>query len=461
LSIRKAAGGVFLVTDSGGLIQFATNGNTTAERRMTIDATGNVGIGTSSPTTKLQIGDISATDATFQGRIKLEDTSASLQAVGGLEYVTSSFGAGYGWKINSIDSSGVHLAFGTRQSSATWTEMMRIDATGSVGIGTTTPEYRLQVVGGYTGIGAFNTPTLAPSSNSGGAVFSWNRSVGGAETSITNPYNSATLSFEFLQKTGASTANILYQMASTSHIFYISNTEKMRINSSGNVGIGTSTGTYQLQVTGTGQETANLTDAGLKGASLYLQATAVAGGSGGAVLFGTTFSNQTPFAAIKGFVTNGTTNTIGSLRFSTRDAIADTALTERMIIDSSGDAVFAAVYAPTSTLSIGYRGIPQAASVTTNRTLVLTDAGQHVYLTGSTASQSVTIPANSSVAFPIGTTVSIVCDSTVNWSVAITTDTLQLAGGTTTGTRTLTPGAVATCVKVTATKWFISGAGVS
>jgi hypothetical protein len=96
---------------------------------------GNLGIGTTSPTTKLQIGDIGATDATFQGRIKLEDTSASLQSVGGLEYATSTFGAGYGWKINSIDSSGVHLVFGTRQNSANWTETMRLDSAGKVLIG--------------------------------------------------------------------------------------------------------------------------------------------------------------------------------------------------------------------------------------------------------------------------------------------------------------------------------------
>lgn len=100
---------------------------------------GNVGIGTSSPTTRLQIGDIGATDATFQGRIKLEDTSTSLQTVGGLEYVTSSFGAGYGWKINSIDSSGVHLVFGTRQNSATWTETMRLNTSGFLLVGTTAP----------------------------------------------------------------------------------------------------------------------------------------------------------------------------------------------------------------------------------------------------------------------------------------------------------------------------------
>jgi hypothetical protein len=129
----------------------------------------------------------------------------------------------------------------------------------------------------------------------------------------------------------------------------------------------------------------------------------------------------------------------------------------------SADAVFGAFYTPTTVYSIGYRGIPQigGASKTTNYTLVIGDSGGHVYLTGSTASQTVTIPANASVAFPIGTTISIVNGASVTWSVAITTDTLTLAGTASTGTRTLAVNAVVTCVKVTATAWFISGAGVT
>jgi hypothetical protein len=111
------------------------------------------------------------------------------------------------------------------------------DASGNVGIGVT-PSYRLHVVGGYSVIGAHNTATLAASSGTGGAAFSWNRSGGSAETNIANIFDNAPISFEYLQKTGASTANTLYKMASTSHIFYISNTERMRIDSSGNVGIG-------------------------------------------------------------------------------------------------------------------------------------------------------------------------------------------------------------------------------
>jgi len=46
-------------------------------------------------------------------------------------------------------------------------------------------------------------------------------------------------------------------------------------------------------------------------------------------------------------------------------------------------------------------------------------------------------------------------------SIAITTDTLTLAGSTTTGTRSLAQNGVATAIKVASTSWIISGAGLT
>ena len=109
-----------------------------------------------------------------------------------------------------------------------------------------------------------------------------------------------------------------------------------KLNVSGDVGIGTDSPTYKVTVGGYGQETAALTDSGNKGGSVYLRADAVGVGSGGAVLFGTTFGNGTPFAAIKSLVVDGAGNTRGDLAFSTRNATSDTALAERMRIDSAG-----------------------------------------------------------------------------------------------------------------------------
>jgi len=73
----------------------------------------------------------------------------------------------------------------------------------------------------------------------------------------------------------------------------------------------------------------------------------------------------------------------------------------------------------------------------------------------------VTIPANSAAAFPIGATVVIFNNSGSSQSIAITTDTLRQAGTTNTGTRTLANYGLATCVKVAATTWVITGAGLT
>ena len=100
--------------------------------------------------------------------------------------------------------------------------------------------------------------------------------------------------------------------------------------------------------------------------------------------------------------------------------------------------------------SVGFRGTPQITATT--RTLGLTDAGKQIAATGT-----VTIPANASVAFPIGTAIVIYNNSASPTSIAITTDTLRLAGTATTGTRTLAQRGLATCVKVAATEWVASG----
>ncbi|MFN5091928.1 MAG: hypothetical protein ACK5EW_01575 [Bacteroidota bacterium] len=107
----------------------------------------------------------------------------------------------------------------------------------------------------------------------------------------------------------------------------------------------------------------------------------------------------------------------------------------------------------------GYMGIPQSAAATTGAyTIVAADAGEHIY---TTASRTITIPANSSVAFPVGTAISFVTATGATATIAITTDTLNLAGPGTTGSRTLAPFGIATAVKVTSTSWIISGNGLT
>jgi hypothetical protein len=111
----------------------------------------------------------------------------------------------------------------------------------------------------------------------------------------------------------------------------------------------------------------------------------------------------------------------------------------------------------------GAVGIPQN-SQSAAYTLVLTDANKHIYHpVADTTARIWTIPANSSVAFPIGTAVTFDNDIGAGViTIAITTDTLVLVGTVgSTGSRTIAPGGQATAIKVTSTRWRINGTGLS
>lgn len=97
-------------------------------------------------------------------------------------------------------------------------------------------------------------------------------------------------------------------------------------------------------------------------------------------------------------------------------------------------------------------------------TLVATDSGKHIYHPpADTTARTWTIPANASVPFAIGTAVTFDNDFGAGAvTIAITSDTLVLVGTVgSTGSRTLASGGQATAIKVTATRWRISGVGLS
>lgn len=96
-------------------------------------------------------------------------------------------------------------------------------------------------------------------------------------------------------------------------------------------------------------------------------------------------------------------------------------------------------------------------------TLVLADAGKHLFHpSADTTARIWTIPANSSVAFAIGDAVTFVNQNSAGViTIAITTDTMRLAGSGATGSRTLAANGIATALKVTSTEWIISGTGLT
>lgn len=114
------------------------------------------------------------------------------------------------------------------------------------------------------------------------------------------------------------------------------------------------------------------------------------------------------------------------------------------------------------TTTVGYLGIPQN-SQSANYTCVMSDSGKHLYHPGAdTTPRTWTIPANSSVAYPIGTTLTFINDTSAGViTIAITTDTMILAGAGTTGSRTLAANGIATAVKMTSTRWIINGTGLT
>jgi hypothetical protein len=208
--------------NGNNLMAFATNGS----ERMRIDSSGNVGIGTSSPAGKLGVSD------------------------GTVQVITAPYGAGstgyFGTSTNHT------LALLTNN-----TECMRIDSSGTVLIGTTS-----------TTASTFN-PKLQIAAGSNSTTTIQGMPCG---LLINNTYNGATtgqgISMKFQMSSGevgkyAAIAGIGDGIYSNTMAlaFYTTNnaaggadnvTERMRINSAGNVGIGTSSPTAKLEVVGVG-----------------------------------------------------------------------------------------------------------------------------------------------------------------------------------------------------------------
>jgi len=105
-------------------------------------------------------------------------------------------------------------------------------------------------------------------------------------------------------------------------------------------------------------------------------------------------------------------------------------------------------------------GVPQI-SKSAAYTTVLADANGHVYHPSSDNNpRTFTIDSNANVPYQIGTTITFVNEiNTV--TIAITSDTLTLAGSGSTGSRTLAANGIATALKVAPTKWVINGAGIT
>ena len=159
-------------TAQGSYITFSTTsiGTATPSERMLISSAGNVGIGTSSASVRLQLADSSSTVYTAtsaalvapRGLISAENTSITTGSYSGIalnaKNANNNSAIGYIGVISEPTDYVCDIVFGSRTGATAYAERMRIDSTGNVGIGLTTPVNKLDVSGSF-GRGAPVTKT--------------------------------------------------------------------------------------------------------------------------------------------------------------------------------------------------------------------------------------------------------------------------------------------------------------
>lgn len=255
LALRSTSG----VGTTGADIIFQT-GNNGATEAMRILNSGNVGIGTSSPAQLLHVLGTS-TKALIATSSSTGFASVQTQSDGGtndleiVQYGTAATSTYFG--VNRagaafLGASATTFGMGTKGASPVIlatnnTERLRIDSSGNVGIGTNNPSIRLHVenaAGSYNSTADNNVALYLKSSSAAAtnnfqgiqfAALSGNSNNSAFTIGISSPATGYSPDLIFSQRTGVSTW-----------------VERMHIDSSGNVGIGTTSPSVRLHATATG-----------------------------------------------------------------------------------------------------------------------------------------------------------------------------------------------------------------
>ena len=250
-------------SNGGNLQLYTSNASNVLTERMRIDGAGNVGIGTDSPGAKLEVngGEIRTTRENVSANyLSLSTTSAG-------SFIKNAGGTGKGLTLDNVSATSPYINFKLSSS-----EKMRILANGDVGIGTTSPAYKLQS-SGTIGV-ASNIATNAIRLSIDEAT-----TFPGSNTSVTRLLNfvgsnsgpNTEIGGIRWLNTDSDSGNYQYHAAGiTSHNagesndgdlrFFVSSDasadsstgviEAMRINPTGNVGIGTTSPGSKLEVLG-------------------------------------------------------------------------------------------------------------------------------------------------------------------------------------------------------------------
>jgi len=327
----------------GGKLRFQTPGSNHSDK-LVITPAGNVGIGDSSPSAKLEIRGAS-TIGTNSGHIVLSGDSAVVGQ--GPQIVFSESGSGgstagayIGHGREGTNSIGF-LSFGTRSSSdanVTPAERMRINSSGNVGIGTTSPSSALSVAGSIPNAPSGAAVHIGLAGNY--AVVQLSESTGGI--------------IDFAEPGVDNAGRIIYTHAADAMQFHTGTggTERMRIDSSGRLLVGTSSaltgggtqfGKFVLLGNSSGANSSGIVVIGRNHAATSL----VAGNNVGEIYFGDTAAAHFASISCAADSSTGSSDYPGRLVFSTT-ADGASSPTERMRITSNGD-IFVAVTNGTKT----------------------------------------------------------------------------------------------------------------
>ena len=270
-------------TDASGLFNIVQKGNGWANQgtRLTINRSGNVGIGTTTPAYPLTINQTGNSVNRILSLANDSSGSSAQAAVSFFEGATEKFKFG----INSSGATGyagganafqlwhfqnAPIVFGTNS-----VERMRIAASGNVGIGAANPaNARLHIFSDASGASEYTGggfPELTLESGQNTDLYFLSPNTGSARLWFGSPSSNVAGGIMYFHN--ATPANgYMYFSAGN-------NSEKMRILGNGNIGIGTTAPASKLEVAGTIHSTAG----GIKFPDGSVQTTAASGGGAGSV----------------------------------------------------------------------------------------------------------------------------------------------------------------------------------